>query len=194
MDHRANLKKYLKTIPAGPIEDEDQHAEVSSMIADAWDNFSPLKGGMTPAKILGRLENLEWDPPNLSFIIERHGAFVLGSTRAELQAWTLNLESNEANCSSSGFRQLGKPRPRLNTQPIAVDIARLIKDKTEDPRIKWLPDGKVRIVAGAIIPNEDGIAKETLAGRRKKFRTHLKDELAKLGWREVRANLFERAP
>jgi hypothetical protein len=48
------------------------------------------------------MEDLEWNPPMLSFIIERHGAMVLGSTRAENQRWEIDMNKMEAECYSFG--------------------------------------------------------------------------------------------
>jgi hypothetical protein len=44
---------------------------------------------------LDRMENPRWEPPIFRFEIERHGAASLGSSRAEIQTWAVNLETGE---------------------------------------------------------------------------------------------------
>jgi len=46
---------------------------------------------MTADKLLGRMEEVLWSPPDLTFSIERHGAAALGSSRAELQEWMIDV-------------------------------------------------------------------------------------------------------
>src|SRR5690348_3540304 len=56
---------------------------------------------------LSRLEQPEWNPPCLTFAIERHGGTVLGSTRAELQWWIVDLDAGTATVvGRPSFRQL----------------------------------------------------------------------------------------
>jgi hypothetical protein len=42
---------------------------------------------MTGQKLLGRMEEVVWEPPILSFTVERHGGTVQGSSRAS-PGWT----------------------------------------------------------------------------------------------------------
>ena len=49
------------------------------------------------ASKLGRMEKVEWQPPYLTFSIERHGATVKGSTRAELQNWQVDTSHRSLN-------------------------------------------------------------------------------------------------
>ena len=60
---------------------------------------------MAGHKLIGRMENVEWHPPILTFLIERHGGTVLGSARAELQRWTVDLDRRTATCERVGHRQ-----------------------------------------------------------------------------------------
>jgi hypothetical protein len=71
-------------------------------------HFEPLqianpvqRAGSTESKMadwkVERAENMEWRSPVLTFVVERHGAAAMGSSRAERQQWTLNLEKNTAN-------------------------------------------------------------------------------------------------
>lgn len=76
-----NLRNHLFTLPKGKISDV---STVESLLAEVWDEFVGDYGGLAGYKICGRLEELEWDPPILSFTIERHGTMKYGSSRAEL--------------------------------------------------------------------------------------------------------------
>ena len=59
--------------------------KVVPLLRECWQDFRGWdETSMQPRK-LDRAEELHWNPPLLSFTIERHGAIVLGSTRAELQ-------------------------------------------------------------------------------------------------------------
>ena len=60
---------------------------------------------MRPDK-LWRMETPEWKPPLLEFWIERHGSCVMGSTRAELQKWSKDLDQLTASITGSRRRQL----------------------------------------------------------------------------------------
>lgn len=146
-------------------------------------------GGLSAHKIRGRLEGIEWHPPVLSFTIERHGAIKYGSSRAELQDWVFDVESGTASYSSTRYRQLYKRSPPLKTKPLAQQIAALIVEREESKLLRWSDDGNcVRLIIGDIIP--DAWAKETTAGRRKRFRRDLTALLKQHGWEEVRPNKY----
>jgi hypothetical protein len=81
------LQSYLATIPPGTIADT---AELEGLLATCWDDFSGDHGGMEGRKLLGRMEDVAWNLPLLTFTIERHGGTALGSTRATLQEWVMS--------------------------------------------------------------------------------------------------------
>jgi hypothetical protein len=62
-----------------------------------------------------------WDPPVLSFTIERHSAMGMASTRAELQRWLVDIDRKTARCTklSSGFAA----REGVRAEPIAEELA-----------------------------------------------------------------------
>jgi len=144
---------------------------------------------MEPSKLLGRMESICWNPPVLSFTIERHGGTVLGSTRAELQYWQVNVENLSATCSTGRHSQLVPMRPKLNVKPIALEIVSLILHRQKDSRLKWNSDGSVHVLIGAIL-SSDSAAKQTLEGRRKRFRREVEQLLTTRGWRKVRPNIY----
>jgi hypothetical protein len=73
---------------------------------------------MQADKVWGRLEELDWDPPLISFRVERHGAMFLSSSRAEMQAWMLNLNDGTKGFVTSGYRQARPREPNLDAGPI----------------------------------------------------------------------------
>ena len=70
---------------------------------------------------------------------------------------------------------------RLKVEPLVEEIARLIVAKHEDHRLQWHEDGSVKVLVGKII-QESSALKQTLAGRRKRFRKALLERLGAEGW------------
>lgn len=175
-----SLRAHLAGLPPGPISDA---TKVQRLLADAWDCLAvPHDGGMKPNKLYGRMEDVRWSPPILKFVIERHGGTVLGSTRAELQSWSVDVEAGVATQLRDGrFRQLQPAQPRLDVKPLVDAIAAAILRGADDPRLKWSENRKtVHVQIGAVIP--DAGFQQTTAGRRKRFRTHLSSKLSEAGW------------
>lgn len=84
-------RSYLVQIPRGEIQNT---AHLEQLLAACWHEFTgSLEGGMAGHKLRGRMEHVSWDPPVLSFTIERHGSTAMGSTRAEIQKWFVNFET-----------------------------------------------------------------------------------------------------
>jgi hypothetical protein len=184
----AALRDYLNGISPGPI-DEAEHLE--ELLATAWSDLAIERGGgMQPDKIWGRLKEIEWDPPRLSFVIERHGAVVKGgSSRAELQTWSVNVNEGTASYTDGGWRQVRTPNPPLDTLPLAKEIARLIAERKPDPRLKWTANGQVRVLIGQVV-RARSTPKLTVAERGKRFRRQLDELLSKDSWKPVRPNLY----
>jgi hypothetical protein len=107
---------------------------------------------MTPEKVTGRMEDVEWALPILTFVIERHGGTVLGSSRAELQQWRLDIDRGTRTLVTSHHRQLKPMRPRLDVTPAAEDLCRLVIETRPDPRLKWHADGSVQVLISLVIP------------------------------------------
>jgi hypothetical protein len=45
---------------------------------------------------------LEWNDPILAFTLEQHGGTVLGSSRADLERWIVNLNDGTAHVEQAG--------------------------------------------------------------------------------------------
>ena len=159
------------------------------LLKDCWDQLEGGDAEGMQSHKLNRIEEVSWEPPRLSFIIERHGGTVLGSTRAELHRWTVDVEAKSARCMPESYRQLKPNAKRWDHVSAVQDIVNLIEEHQTDTRLKWNDDGSVRVIIGEILPDENG-PKQTLAGRRKRFRTLLDQKLGEQGWRKVRQSVY----
>jgi len=184
-----NLTDYLCGQNPGRLLDT---AELERHLADSWGSFEGNHAeGMTPEKLLGRMEKVEWLSPMLTFLIERHGGICLGSTRAELHRWSVNVTDKTAVCERVGHRQLRPMARRLSIQPMAEEVASKIVQGQGDERLIWEGEGTVRVVLSAIFPAGSGF-KQTIEGRRKRFKQALNPLLEKSGWRHVGRCLFSK--
>ncbi len=139
---------------------------------------------------LARMEAVRWEPPLLSFMIERHGAVALGSTRAGLQRWRVDLGRIRASCvKDRSYCQLLPRAERVKAEPVAAELAEAISAGRADDRLSWGRDGSVRVVLTKVFPYGSGYM-QTIAGRRKRFRAALTELLIERGWREIRRDVY----
>ena len=183
-----DLIEYFGSMPSGSIQDT---SNLEALLANCWHEFTGYDSErMTGYKLYGRMEDVIWNKPILSFTIERHGITVVGSSRAEIQKWELNIQDRIATCFGAiGYRQIYPMQSRLNVKPIAEDIANLIASHQNDERLKWYSVDRVQILIGMILTNKSA-CKQTLTNRRKRLRENVRKLLNNLGWKEVRANVF----
>lgn len=166
------LKQFLETRAPGPINTEDK-ARLEELLFRAWPMLPGAdEGGMEARKLAGRTEIPGWNPPVLSFRIERHPGTVHGSTRGELQFWEVNVHQPQAHIARTTPKQLRKMSPRLDVVPIAQDISSAICGNVEHKHLKWLEAGKrVRVIDMAtLIPANN---QQTASSRRRRFREKL---------------------
>lgn len=162
---------------------------LETLLALCWADLAVSSdGGMKGNKLFGRMEFVEWAPPLLTFKIERHGGASLGSATAEIQHWAVDISKRIASLGGSSHRQLRPSQPRLDVAPLAKAVAGSILSRQRDECLKWFPDGHVVVSIGKVIPV--GGPKQTVAGRRKRFRTALDAILKANGWERVRANTY----
>lgn len=174
----AALRRFLAATEPGPIEGA---AALIALLAAVWPSLDGADDEAMGSWKLHRMEGPEWRPPLLTFVIERHGGFVLGGTRADLQRWAVNLDTLTASVEVAGRRQLRPMAPRLNVAPLVAEIVELVAAGVEDDRLGWSPDRQtVRVRISKIIP-ADGFA-QTVEGRRKRFRDKLRAAMAASGW------------
>jgi hypothetical protein len=176
------LLNKLNDTPQGPIKGPTRD-EIISLLAKCWQDLEGADQTSMKDWKLSRLENLSWNPPVFSFTIERHGATVLGSTRAELQEWTVNLNLATAHCATGGYRQLVPTAPKLDVKPIAAGVCDAVR---QGPALKqgivvWHDSDHVSIRHDVLIPS-DGY-QQTVAGRRRRFRNELTNRMKAIGWK-----------
>lgn len=185
------LQELLAAVPPGPIPED---TKLDKALATCWDDFrGSYEGGMKDDKLLGRMENVHWQSPILTFTIERHGGTTKGSTRAELQHWELNLDDQTACIVKEGHRQLQTMAPRISAKAIAEEIAALILNGKDDERILRFDDGSVKVRASKVFAGGSGF-KRTVEGRRKRLVECVRDRLAERGWIAVAGNVFRQMP
>jgi hypothetical protein len=177
-----NLKQFLEDKEPGPVSEEFQ-GELKNLLASCWYVFDgSTENKMSMSKVY-RMESPEWDPPFLSFTIERHGGTALGSSRAELQRWKLNIDEKSAVCGPCGYRQVSPRSAPWKAEPVGEELAGLILKGKKDPRLKWYDKGKVEVLNSVFIP--DG-PKMTTEGRRKRLYAALERILVPAGWQRSR--------
>jgi hypothetical protein len=138
------LNNLLSDVPAGTVPTSISD-ELFKLVVASWHEFSGSAETTMEAWKISRDEGpnaINWSPPCLSFIIERHGGTVLGSTRAERQQWTLNLERRTADHSQIGFRQLRPSAPKLDVKGIAYDVCKAVREG---------PSSNSRLVSDGIV-------------------------------------------
>jgi hypothetical protein len=187
------LRACLAVRPPGEIVGDEQTTVVNYLIV-CWDNLDGSDaGGMMADKLFGRTERLHWALPVLTFTIERHGARMRGSTRAELQKWEVDVERGAAGIVGSSWRQLEPMDARLDIKGLAANVAAwIVEGRQDDPRLKWANPTRVRIQMGATIR---GTNAQTTASRSKRFTAALEQILKPKGWLRIRVGshrIFER--
>ena len=173
------LSHFLAQLPAGRVSLANQ-PKLLPLLQDCWPLFRGSSEESMANSKLERMEEPEWNPPILTFRIERHGGTALGSTRADMQCWSVDLDSLEADHWTRGYRQLQPRGATLKVEPIADELSKLIMSHSEDERLQWSAAGRVRIRMSKVLPPGP---KRTLEGRRKRLVRMLEERLAPHGWR-----------
>jgi hypothetical protein len=110
----------------------------------AWNDLGGEDIERTEAwKLRGRMERIVWEPPELSFDLERHGSVALGGTRADVHRWSVNIERRDASVVQMPPRQVKPADARLDVGKLALEIANLIANEVDDDRLRWRDDPTV---------------------------------------------------
>jgi hypothetical protein len=136
------ITDFLATIPSGPVPDP---ADLERLLAVCWHEFRGGDGGMTGQKLVGRMEEVVWEPPILTFKIERHGGTVLGSSRAALQHWEVNLRQRTAIIVKHSHRQMKPMAQRIYIKPLVDRILEAIRTGSETELVSKHADGTVAV-------------------------------------------------
>jgi hypothetical protein len=166
------LRSVVRSLPMGPVM--DLHG-ILVVLSGAWNDLDGAADTSMAGHKVRRIEEASWDPPCLRLVIERHGATVYGSSRAEVQTWSVDVDNGKAKIIHETFRQLRPMAPRLDVAALAREIAGLILGGVSDERVKWSPDHRsVKVNLSAILPPA---VKQTADDRRKRFYAALDGEL-----------------
>ena len=184
-----NLQDHMANLPPGPVEDTKT---LEVLLAKEWHGLDGSSaGGMYASKIAGRCEQLQWNPPYVTFIVERHGGTVNGSTRGELQHWSVDVSARSAVIVKSGRRQLYPMSKRFDAAAAAKELVEAIASHRESASLKWYPDGRVKVNAREVVPI--GV-KQTTTERRARLRGELDAGLARCGWVSVSPFTYQQSP
>lgn len=185
------LRDYLSGLADGPINTTS--APLVSLLVEAWADLQGSDAESTSESKLDRLEKPAWSPPRLTFLLERHGGTVNGSTRADLHEWTVDIEAATASCQTGKWLQLVPSSPRLNVAPLVDEVLLAVRDGAEHEYVEWKGPDRFVVRIGKVIP--DAGFNQTITARRRRFRKSLEPQLLELGWQPVkgaRANTYER--
>jgi len=171
------LTDYLNKLGHGLVSD---HGKTLMLLSGCWEALEGSDDQRTSADKLYRAEKLSWDGSILSFILERHGATVNGSSRAEVHHWEVNINTRNANILKKGVKQLYPMSPRMNFKMVAEGVANQILTGEQHENIQWRTDDYVVLNIGEVIPETN---QQTTTYRRKRFRGELETIMSVHGWK-----------
>ena len=178
MESKINeLIEKLNKLGHGPVPDSNK-TEVLNLLSGYWQYLKGSDNQKTLPYKLSRAENLSWDGSILSFVLERHGSTVNGSSRAELHHWDVNLVNNCANISKTGIRQIYPIAPRMDIKQKANEVAEQILSREQHENIEWRTANHVVLNISRIIPETN---MKTTTDRRKRFRAELEKIMSNQG-------------
>jgi hypothetical protein len=185
--------QLMSSLPPGDIG-PDAATTVGRMLAECWDHLTGSgEGGMKSTKLVGRTEEVCWEPPLLRFKLERHGGTVNGSTKAELQHWVIDVCAGTAAIEGVKSRQIYAMDKPLKVEPLAEQlVAAVLSGDRSHPGLEWKSESAVQILVAEVIPATN---RQTTVARRGRLMIRLKEDMAAIGWRLIpksRAR-FERA-
>jgi len=108
----------------------------------------------------------------------------MGSSRAELQHWTVDVEHKTVTMGVKGYRQISPRAAALDVNPIAEEIVQQVLSRARDDRLKWSRKGQVQVLIGKLLP-ESSAYKQTLLARRSRLSAAIRKKLFAHGWREI---------
>ncbi len=183
------LKKHLAGLPQGEVATS---RTLISLLAGCWHDIggAPRQGMKAPT--LAEISSLQWEPPLLSYTIQRK--MPAGSQHTALQAWSLDLNHNRATCVKSWIDRQVPERPgQMNAESVAGELAEAIFGRNNDRRLRWGRDATVRVLMAKVFSYGSG-SMQSVAGRRKRLREELTRLLTDRGWHELRRDVYAGPP
>jgi hypothetical protein len=187
-----DLIAYLKRLSPGPVPSDDRDT-VTTLLARSWAEFSGSTNTSMASWKVTREDgpnDLEWNPPVLTFKVVRHGGTVLGSRRGEKQQWSVNVEKRTATPTTVGHVQLYERDRPFRTEEMAVIADKVCQAVQDDPNtasdfskgvIEWEGNDRVTIFHGKLVPA--AAYQQTTIGRRRRFRAILAQKMNAIGWK-----------
>jgi hypothetical protein len=179
------LHSFLNNLPSGEtkLSDENKRA-VLKLLENCWESLKGSSDQNTYTTKIHRAESICWNPPILSFKLERHGRTVNGSSRADLHQWEVDVEQGTASIKTGGYRQLTPTSPKMDTKLLAEEVVNNILNTLDHHALEWNSDRNyVVIKISELIP--EGVP-QTTRDRRKRFNKQLEAIMVEHGW--VRRN------
>ena len=169
----------------------DQKEQLIPLLKAVWNGISNTDTTNLLVSKLWRIENVMWQPPKLTFEIERHGWTVFGSTRADLHTWEVDTEKAQAHIVGMTYRQLVPRDKPFKAVQVVQELRDIIVKGRKDDRIEYKNAEKtiVKILVGKAVPASN---KETRISRRKKFRPEMQKRMAEKSWKEKSLHTYER--
>jgi hypothetical protein len=137
------------------------------------------------AEKLGRAERFSWEISKLKFEIERHGRASLGSVSADVQEWTVDLDIRDAKWCRLKTRQINPSAKPVDVRPLVQSVVDAVKagrfSNQPCEAVTWVDESEIEIAVGKLIPSQ-GWNRQTLVGRRKRFRNQTIHELGQMEW------------
>ncbi len=159
---------------------DDSRLKILELLETCWQFLKGSDEQSTFSSKIYRAEKLRWNPPILSFQLERHGATVNGSSRADLHSWEIDIDEGTAAIVKTGRHQLEKMASKMDVKAKAIEIAEEILNGRTHQAFSWDKDHDfVVITISQIIPET---IPQTTQGRRKRFRVNLEEILQNQGW------------
>jgi hypothetical protein len=177
-DKLNSLIDLLNKLGPGPISESNKD-EVLALLSNCWMTLQGSGSHRTSVNKLHRAEKLSWDGSKLSFILERHGGTVNGSSRADLHYWEVDPVSKHADMIKEGRRQLYPMSPKMNVNAKAKEVADRILAGDEHETLQWKTADHVVVKIGNVIPET---YQSTTTDRRRRFRAELERIMLSENW------------
>ena len=106
------LRQYLaRFAPRHRFRDDDA-TQLIGLLKGCWSSIGGSYEEAMAEHKLERAYDLEWQPPLLTFRIERHGSYMVGSNRAEKQWWEIDIDqARVVELGTHGYRRWCPTRP-----------------------------------------------------------------------------------
>ena len=181
------LREFLAILPAGLVVDP---RELAGLLAPCLGEFAGWTGrDVEDAELAERIQRAVWRPPFLKIAVGTGVESSPGVPSGPAQEWELDLNTNRASLAKPPPRPFQPTRPKFNMPELAEQVARLIQERRQDPRLRWYSDGSVRFAVGIMFPEGAGF-KQTVSNRRRKFRLAMDEKLTAAGWRRVKDYVY----